>query len=245
MNFDFSKTFEHWQWSVPMRGEASLADFVCGGAKTFAELKPDADAIAALGSPNEPLKVLDFGCGFGRNLHGLPEKWEVTAYDNANMLKRVPEYYAARGSKLVKAALVSDWNELRERKFDAILASLVFQHVPPPVLEEYLKDLQKMTPRLVVYGRCWNDADNRFALFPQVEKYFKPAKPITFESLDDNILVVFESLVFDKRDGGKAIKSTLWDTMANASDASAVDPGEAEVVHTKKSFRPSRSGAEG
>ena len=193
---DFSKTFEHWEWSIPVRSESSLADFVYGGAKSFEELKPEADAIAALGSTGGALKVLDFGCGFGRNLQGMPEKWEVVGYDNPQMLKRVPEYAIAKGGKRVKAELVSDWNDLRERKFDAVLATFVFQHVPPLVLEAYLVDLQFMTPKLVVLGRCWLDADDRHSLWPLVEKFFKPVKPITFKTLDDNILVVFESLAF-------------------------------------------------
>lgn len=192
---DFSKTFYHWQDSVSMRSEASLADFVYGGAKSFAELKPEAEAIAKLGPPNEALKVLVFGCGFGRDLQGMLDvKWEVTGYDNAEMLKRVPEYFASKGAKPVKAELVSDWEYLRERKFDAVLATFVFQHVPPPALEAYLADLQKMTPKLVVLGRGWHDTDNRHSIWPRVEKYFKPVKPIEFETLDDNILVVFESL---------------------------------------------------
>ena len=207
---DFSKTFEYqWEGSVPLRSEASLADFVCSGASGFAELKPDTKSIASLGSPNEKLKVLDFGCGFGRNLEGMPDKWEVVGYDNPNMLKRVPEYFAVRGSKSSMAELVSDWDALRERKFDAVLATLVFQHIPPVVLEAYLKDLQVMTPKLIVFGRCWNDADNRISLWPIVEKYFSPTHPIVFKSLDDHVLAVFQSLVARKEEEAIAIAAAV------------------------------------
>ena len=194
---DLSKTFYEWKDLIPGGSESSLVGSVYAGAKSFEDLKPEVDAIAALGSPTATLKVLDFGCGFGRNLQGMPEKWEVTGYDNPQMLKRVPEYFASRGPKLVKAELVYDWNELRERKFDAVLATFVFQHVPPPALEAYLVGLQFMTPKLVVLGRCWHDTDDRHPIWPRIEKYFKPTKPITFKTLDDNILVVFESLNYN------------------------------------------------
>lgn len=223
--FDFSKTFEHWEWSIPMRNEASLVDFVYSGAKSYADLKPEMDAIAALGPSNEKLKVLEFGCGFGRNLQGMPEKWEVVAYDNPNMLKRVPEYFAARGPKLVKAELCSDWNELFEREFDAVLATFVFQHVPPMTLEAYLADLRFMTPKLVVFGRCWNDADDRHALWPLVEKYFKPVKPIAFKSLDDHVLVVFESSVFQQNAGMKTPEQKEATPVAVAEKPKAAGKG--------------------
>lgn len=194
---DFKKTFSFWgDQTLAMRSEASLVELIFTGAKSYADLKPDTTAINALGPKEGKLRVLDFGCGVGRNLYAMPKTWEVTGYDNDNMLVRVPDFFAAQGGRSTSDfTLTSDWDAVKSKEFDVVLASLVFQHVPINALEVYLQDLQKMSPLLVIWGRCWNDINNRQAYFPLVLKYFDVAEDIKWKSLDDNVLVVATSKV--------------------------------------------------
>ena len=50
-----------------------------------------------------------------------------------------------------------DWDLLKTMKFDCIYATLVFQHIYENDLNLYLQDIKRMTNKLIVSGRRFND----------------------------------------------------------------------------------------
>jgi SAM-dependent methyltransferase len=111
--------------------------------------------------------ILDFGCGVGRNTFYLKDFYKnVVGYDLPTMLKFYPENFKAENIRLT-----SDWESLKKEKFDACLASLVFQHIPKHELEIYLIDLTKMVSNLLLLSRDWQDFDGGRTL-NIIKKYF-------------------------------------------------------------------------
>ncbi len=163
MSVDFKKTFGVWS---EIQG-ADLANMVCTGKRFIYDCVPDYDAIRAIGKKRSSLHVLDFGCGFGRNLHGMLEysdEWMLSGYDCQRMFDAMPSYFEAKRNEeaLTAIDLSDNWDyfvrKAQEKPFDAILAVYVFQHIAVTVLREYMNDIRFMTNRLVVFGRRWHDS---------------------------------------------------------------------------------------
>jgi cyclopropane fatty-acyl-phospholipid synthase-like methyltransferase len=138
------------------------------GAKTKGDLKPSEWLIAKMFTD---ISVLDFGCGIGRNSFRLAEcGHKVTAYDLPNMIEilgtdpRMPTYKD-------ELSLTSDWLKVGLEKYDAILASLVIQHLPEDVAEDYLGTLATMSQHLLVHTRAYMDFTGK-PILPLLEKYF-------------------------------------------------------------------------
>lgn len=125
------------------------------------EFSPDSWLFTSAGDKNSPLTLLDFGCGLGRNTFGAAlysPLWKVTGYDCAPMLRRTPEYAARkRYPHPPNLMFGSEWEHMREEKFDVIMAVLVFQHIDESDLILYLEDFSRMTNRILVNGRRFND----------------------------------------------------------------------------------------
>jgi cyclopropane fatty-acyl-phospholipid synthase-like methyltransferase len=88
-----------------------------------------------------PKRILDFGCGSGRSLPYLDEyfpKAELWGYDVSSASLEI----AARRTPRVK--LVSNWDELAEIQFDAIVAANVFHHISPAQRPSALSQCQKI-----------------------------------------------------------------------------------------------------
>ncbi|CAB5218186.1 AdoMet_MTases domain containing protein [uncultured Caudovirales phage] len=112
-------------------------------------------------------KVLDFGCGVGRNTIALSNMANlVYGFDLPSMISLVPEE-----NKSENIVYATDWDSVRELNFDCVLASLVFQHIDDEELKNYLYDLSKMTSKLVLHSRTWVDHTETKVL-DIVEKYF-------------------------------------------------------------------------
>ena len=100
--------------------------------------------------------VLDFGCGLGRNFPSLKEVFDhVDGYDLPPMIERLESDEPSLASSV--RLISSDWAAIKERRYDLVVATLVFQHVFERELITYLSDIAAMSPYLWVETRNWND----------------------------------------------------------------------------------------
>ncbi len=100
--------------------------------------------------------VLDFGCGLGRNFPSLKAIFDhVDGYDLPPMIERLESDEPALASSV--RLISSDWAAIKERRYDLVVATLVFQHVFERELITYLGDIAAMSPYLWVETRSWND----------------------------------------------------------------------------------------
>jgi len=141
--------------------DLEIARFIDTAVERIEQFKPAFVQLNRLVDQKEPMRILDFGCGVGRNTVGMLElskKWIVTAYDNPNMIARGRKFYGERLQN-DRLQMVSDWNEIIEDKtiekntFDAIFCCLVLQHIDQFQLRDYLADFAGLTNRLFVCGR--------------------------------------------------------------------------------------------
>ena len=134
-------------------------NLILSGSFTASAFNPDLLILPLL----EPgTRILDFGCGIGRNTFGLAEKkphWTFVGFDCAQMIARSPELKSARYSSvdLANASFVSDESELAKRRFDAVFSVLVFQHMSPKDISSSITLFRLITERLIIGGRRAND----------------------------------------------------------------------------------------
>ncbi|MDO8652457.1 MAG: class I SAM-dependent methyltransferase [Undibacterium sp.] len=91
----------------------------------FAEYKV---AYMAQALPRAPRRILDFGCGTGRSLPWLKKYFpeaQLWGYDLSKVSLQ------AAHDACPDATLVSQWDDLIDVRFDAVLAANVFHHIPP------------------------------------------------------------------------------------------------------------------
>lgn len=96
-----------------------------GEEKYFAEYK--VQRMARLLEGRAPARILDFGCGAGRSLVYLERYFphaELWGFDPS------PESLRIAAQRVPRARLLSEWGELEDAGFDAVLAANVFHHVP-------------------------------------------------------------------------------------------------------------------
>jgi SAM-dependent methyltransferase len=116
--------------------------------KPFTPYVPTIDLLPAA-------RVLDFGCGLGRNFPYLTSiAGQVVGFDLPPMIERcrsLPERPAVD--------LTSDWNEVRSSPFDLVFATLVLQHIETDACRTYLEDFARMAPATYVLTRVRSDFD--------------------------------------------------------------------------------------
>lgn len=156
-------TFHEWS-AVGKFDLDKVCDLIVTGRKA-SEARPDVWVYPFIGDAEQPLRVLDFGCGFGRNALGIAskhDKWSVVGYDNEAMLSRVNEFAAIHYGGVIPPNLTftSDWEKLKTETFDCIACIIVLQHIYEDALAVYANDFKKMTKRLFITGRRFNDDKN-------------------------------------------------------------------------------------
>ena len=139
---------EHWR-QVAALDDVGVRDAILSG---YADGKPFTPYVPTI-DIGTPARVLDFGCGLGRNLPFLTTvASEVVGFDLPEMIARVRalEWPAA-------VSFEADWARVREQRFDLVFASLVFQHVEPAPLQRYLADIFTFAPRIYLLQRGRHD----------------------------------------------------------------------------------------
>ena len=127
----------------------------------FKSGKPFTPYVPTIHLPAPLDRVLDFGCGVGRNFPYLRSvAASVAGYDLPPMIER------CRALAGVPVDLLSDdWNEVRARRFDLIFASLVLQHIESNGCRSYLADFARMSPVVYLLTRADSDfGDNMLDL---------------------------------------------------------------------------------
>jgi SAM-dependent methyltransferase len=115
--------------------------------------KPFTPYIPTIALPAPLERVLDFGCGLGRNFPYLKTiASRVEGYDLPAMIER------CRGLATEKVGdLISDWADGRTRRYDLVFASLVLQHIDTDECRRYLADFTRMAPHVYLLTRTRTD----------------------------------------------------------------------------------------
>ena len=152
-------------------GDAILTGYV----GDFTEMKAWDKAISLCGTGKN---VLDFGCGVGRNLRELAKNFDnAVGFDFPNMVEMC-----------IVPGATSNWEEVLTRKYDVVLATLVFQHIHPEDLQSYMHGLMQVTNKIVIHSRTWFDFTNE-----SVEEFFRRYPNIVEERIsnhDDHFLSI-------------------------------------------------------
>jgi SAM-dependent methyltransferase len=127
-----------------------IRERILTGFKAGKPFTPYAPTIAL---PAPLQRVLDFGCGLGRNFPYLTTVADrVTGFDLREMIARC----RALATHAVDD-LDDDWTRLREERFDLVFASLVLQHVETDQCRTYLRDFARMGPAVYLLTRTDSD----------------------------------------------------------------------------------------
>jgi len=151
-----------WTKLASHSSDPDLKDFVLTGSADMQEL-PSSPVSLVVTDPSVNIqKILDFGCGIGRNFkHYKKFHEEVHGYDLPAMVDRC----RAMNSENINL-LTSDWNEILSNTYDMVAAQFVFQHFLNPLhLTSLLGDISEITRYLYVSGRCYMDSPLRDRVF--------------------------------------------------------------------------------
>lgn len=101
-------------------------------------------------------RILDFGCGIGRNLNALAVGREtVHGYDFPSMISQAAENEAIKING--KVSLFTDWSFVKGQKYDAVHICLVLQHMHPDEIKEKMADFAGMTETIFLHSRAYID----------------------------------------------------------------------------------------
>lgn len=117
--------------------------------------KPFTPYVPTIALPASRSSVLDFGCGLGRNFPYLTTvASRVEGFDLPPMIARcrhaVPES---------PVNLSDDWDDVRQRRYDLVFASLVLQHIETTACAAFLADFSRMAPYTYLLTRGSTDFD--------------------------------------------------------------------------------------
>lgn len=121
-------------------------------------------------------RILDFGCGIGRNLSALSVgRDKVHGFDFPSMITQAAQNESIIGN--IKVALYTDWDFVKQQQYDAIHICLVLQHMHPDEINEKMADFAGMTDTIFLHSRAYIDhggglVKDFFAPFWKVEEVY-------------------------------------------------------------------------
>lgn len=140
--------------------DLAVMQLIDAGVRAEKDFKPLPPAyFSFIGDKTKKLRILDFGCGIGRNLAGmvkLAPAWEVHGYDNAPMLARAEVYLKNNLSDKERNRIIlfNEWASTAKAEiYDCIFCALVLQHLSPDVLKQRLAEFAALSDWLVIVGR--------------------------------------------------------------------------------------------
>jgi SAM-dependent methyltransferase len=139
-------------WLSAARGDSpdDLREKILTGYKAGKPFLPYEPTIAL---PAQLGRILDFGCGLGRNFPLLTRlSGTVVGFDLPPMIDRCRQLPLPP-----TVSLSDDWDVLRRESFDLIYAALVLQHIDTGQSLAYLRDCAAMSPRLYLLTRASTD----------------------------------------------------------------------------------------
>ena len=141
---------EHWLSIARSSDPDDIREHILTGFKAG---KPFTPYVPTIALPAKVDRVLDFGCGVGRTFPFLRTiAQHITGFDLPPMIEQCRALATVRAD-----ALEDDWNAVRRRRFDLIVAVLVLQHIEPPACRAYLEDFARMSPALYLLSRADSD----------------------------------------------------------------------------------------
>jgi len=153
-----------------------------------------------------PCRILDFGCGIGRNFSSLQRfANSLTGFDIPEMIEACRLH-----SEIENAELSSDWNAIASKRYDLTVATLTLQHVTPrSALLYYLEGIARISPYLYISSRAWWDGEQHDNLLKLILdtghfEFFKGSlnldEALSFEYPGgEHFEIVFKSLKCDTR----------------------------------------------
>ena len=129
--------------------------------------KPFTPYVPTIALPRPLTRVLDFGCGLGRNFPYLQTiATTIVGFDLPPMIERCRPLIDPR------VQLTADWTEIAGGRYDLIFATLVLQHIEPDACRSYLADFARLAPAIYLLTRHRSDfGDNMFDLIGRTQLF--------------------------------------------------------------------------
>ncbi len=141
---------EDWSSLAQSADPDDIRERILTGFKAGKPFTPYAPTLAL---PSGLTRVLDFGCGLGRNFPYLGTvAASVVGFDLPEMIARCRALATHQVDRLE-----DDWTRLRQERFDLVFASLVLQHVETELCRTYLRDFARMAPAVYLLTRTDSD----------------------------------------------------------------------------------------
>jgi SAM-dependent methyltransferase len=159
---------DHWMSIAASSETEELKEHILTGSRSG---KPFAPYVPTIALPSPVDRVLDFGCGVGRNFPYLKQiARQVTGFDLPPMIERCRALAAVPAERLA-----DDWDALRSERFDLVFCALVLQHIEPAACRAFLADFARMSPHIYLLSRATSDFPaNVFDLVADTARYDAP-----------------------------------------------------------------------